>query len=232
MKDSTVVYYHRQPVGHHPGTTARSHGDPPARWLYRTRKFAMPQAYLVPRQMWTKGLRPGEITFADDTGYRKNKATFHAVPPARVRPPPATLRPLVPTPGGGPPAPRCPPGAGLARAGPEAPPPAAGPPWREPAGHRPAPPGTARTAAGPPARLGRRGGDGGAGTAFATAGAHPPCRPRAPARGRPQLTSAQWRPPGAGPALAARRRRLALRGLGDGQAAPLGLRGGGLIQTR
>src|SRR5215510_6325247 len=28
------------------------------------------------------------------------------------------------------------------------------------------------------------------------------------------------------PALAARRRRLALRGLGDGQAAPLGLRGG------
>jgi len=33
------------------------------------------------------------------------------------------------------------------------------------------------------------------------------------------------------PALAARRRRLALRGLGSGQAAPLGLRGG-LIQTR
>ena len=27
----------------------------------------MPQAYLVPRQMWAKGLRPGEITFADDT---------------------------------------------------------------------------------------------------------------------------------------------------------------------
>jgi hypothetical protein len=85
------------------------------------------------------------------------QATFHAVPPARVRPPPATLRPLVPTPGGGPPAPHCPPGAGLARACPEAPTPAAGQPCREPAGHRPAPPGTARTAAGPPARLGRRG---------------------------------------------------------------------------
>src|SRR5262249_1944218 len=88
----------------------------------------------------------------------KNKATFHAVPPARVRPPPATLRPLVPTPGVGPHAPRCPPGAGLARAGPEAPTPAAGQPWREPAGHRPAPPGTARTAAGQSARLGRLGG--------------------------------------------------------------------------
>src|SRR5262245_64073276 len=70
-------------------------------------------------------------------GYRKNKATFHAVPPARVRPPPAPLRPLVPTPGVGPPTPRCPPGAGLARAGPEAPTPAAGPPWREPVGHGP-----------------------------------------------------------------------------------------------
>jgi hypothetical protein len=35
---------------------------------------------------------------------RKNKATFHAVPPARVRPPPATLLPLVPTPGVGSPA--------------------------------------------------------------------------------------------------------------------------------
>src|SRR5262245_44374631 len=80
--------------------------------------------------------------------YRKNKATFHAVPPARVRPPPAPLRPLVPAPGVGPPAPRCPPSAGLAR-----------------------------TAAGQPA-------------------------------------------------LAARRRRLALRGLGAGQAAPLGRRGG------
>jgi hypothetical protein len=130
-------------------------------------------------------------------GYRKNKATFHAVPPARDRPPPATLRPRVPTPGGGPPAPRGPPGVGLARAGLEAPPPAAGQPWREPAGHRPAPPGPARTAAGPPARLGRRGGDCGSGTAFATTGAHPPCRPRAPARGLPQRTRAQGRPPGA-----------------------------------
>jgi hypothetical protein len=78
-----------------------------------------------------------------------------------------------------------------------APTPAAGPPWREPAGHRPAPQGPARTAAGQPARLGRRGGACGAGTAVATAGAHPPCRPRATARGRPQRTRAQWRPPGA-----------------------------------
>jgi putative transposase len=84
----------------------------------------------------------------DRQGYRKNTATFHAVPPARVRPPPATLHPLGPTPGVGPHAPRCPPGAGLARAGPEAPTPAAGPPCREPAGHRPAPQGPARTAAG------------------------------------------------------------------------------------
>jgi hypothetical protein len=128
-------------------------------------------------------------------GYRKNKATFHAVPPARVRPPPATLRPLGPTPGGGPPAPRCPPGAGLARACPEAPTPAPGQPCREPAGHRPAPQGPARTAAGQPARLGLRGGDCGSGTAFSTAGAHPPGRPRATARGLPQRTSVQWRPP-------------------------------------
>src|SRR5262245_49401374 len=42
-------------------------------------------------------------TTTRETEYRKNKATFHAVPPACVRPPPATRRPLVPTPGGGPP---------------------------------------------------------------------------------------------------------------------------------
>ena len=157
-------------------------------------------------------------------GYRKNKATLHAVPPARVRPPPATLRPLGPTPGGGPPAPRCPPGAGLARAGPEAPTPAAGQPWRAPAGHRPAPQGPARTEAGPPARLGRRGGDGGSGTAFATACAHPPVAPAPPTEvspSSPALRGGRL----AQPVLAARRRRLALRGWGDGQAAPLGLRG-------
>src|SRR5262245_60098799 len=28
MKDSTVIYYHCQPVGHYPGTSAQSHGDP------------------------------------------------------------------------------------------------------------------------------------------------------------------------------------------------------------
>ena len=154
--------------------------------------------------------------------YRKNKATFHAVPPTRVRPPPATLRPLVPTPGGGPPAPRGPPGADLARACPKAPTPAAGQPWREPAGHRPAPPGPARTEAGQPAR-----GDGGAGTACATAGA-PPVAPAPPTEVSPSSPT----PSGgrlAQPALAARRRRLALRGLGDGQAAPLGLRGGAAL---
>jgi hypothetical protein len=106
--------------------------------------------------------------------YRKNKATFDAVPPARVRPPPAPLRPLVPPPGVGPPAPRCPPGAGLARAGAEAPP-------------------------------------------------HPvaPAPPPEVASSSPALSGGRL----AQPALAARRRRLALRGLGDGQAAPLGLRG-------
>ena len=65
------------------------------------------------------------------------KATFHAVLPAPVRPPPATVLPLVPALGVGPHAPRCPPGAGLARACRRRPTPAAG--------HRPAPPGTART---------------------------------------------------------------------------------------
>lgn len=120
------------------------------------------------------------LAYADIAEYRKNKATFDVVPPARVRPPPVPLRPRVPTPGGGPPAPRCPPGAGLARAGAEAPPhPVA-----------PAPP--------------------------------PEVSPRLPARSGGRLAQ---------PALAARRRRLALRRLGDGQAAPLGLRGG-LIQTR
>src|SRR5215470_12656467 len=77
--------------------------------------------------------------------YRKNKATFHAVLPAPVRPPPATVLPLVPALGVGPHAPRCPPGAGLARAYRRRPTPAAGQPCRPPAGHRPAPPGTART---------------------------------------------------------------------------------------
>jgi hypothetical protein len=47
-------------------------------------------------------LRAGAATGADE--YRKNKATFHAGPPARVRPPPTTLLPLVPAPGVGPPA--------------------------------------------------------------------------------------------------------------------------------
>jgi hypothetical protein len=153
-------------------------------------------------------------------GYRKNTATFHAVPPARVRPPPATLRPLGPTPGGGPPAPRGPPGAGLARAGPEAPPPAAGPPWREPAGHRPAPPGTARTAAGPPARLGRLG-NGLCHRVRPPTLSPPRHRPRSPPA-HPRPVAAAWRrqrwPPDGG--------GLALRGLGDGQAAPLGLPGG------
>ena len=67
---------------------------------------------------------------------------LHAVPPGRVRPPPATLRPLVPAPGVGPHAPRCPSGAGLARACRRRPTPAAGQPCRPPAGPRPAPPGT------------------------------------------------------------------------------------------
>jgi hypothetical protein len=37
------------------------------------------------RDAWSRGIQE----------YRKNKATFHAVPPARVRPPPATLLPLM-----------------------------------------------------------------------------------------------------------------------------------------
>src|SRR4029450_11602549 len=77
--------------------------------------------------------------------YRKNKATFHAVPPARVRPPPATLLPLVHAPGVGPPAPRCPPGAGLARAYRRRPTPAAGPPPPAAASAKRAPPRAATT---------------------------------------------------------------------------------------
>ena len=119
------------------------------------------------------------------------KATFHAVPPARVRPPPATLRPLVPPPGGGPPAPHGPPGAGLARAGPEAPTPAAGQPGRAPAGPRPAPQGTARSEAGQPARLGRLGGT--AARARPLSPLAPP-HPVAPVRGLPQRpVAAAWR---------------------------------------
>ena len=136
--------------------------------------------------------------------YRKNKAIFHAVPPARVRPPPATLRPLVPTPGGGPPAPRCPPGAGLARACPEAPTPAAGPPCRAPAGHR----GGRRSGR---QRAGRRG------------TAPPLAHHLSPPRHRLRSSPAHQR---AGAAAWRSQRWLALRGLGDGQAAPLGLRGG------
>src|SRR4029453_16600864 len=61
-------------------------------------------------------LRP--LLYIGNTGENfTGGANFHAVPPARVRPPPATLRPLVSTPGVGPHAPRCPLGAGLARAG-------------------------------------------------------------------------------------------------------------------
>jgi hypothetical protein len=46
----------------------------------------------------------GAVGGAAPKEYRTNEATFHAVPPARVRPPPATLLPLVPAPGVGPPA--------------------------------------------------------------------------------------------------------------------------------
>src|SRR5262252_4482739 len=94
-------------------------------------------------------------------GYRKNKATFHAVPPGHFSRSPTRPRPSTPCP----PAP-----AGAHACGRPARPP-------RPALARPAPRGTARPAAGLPA-------------------------------------------------LAARRRRLALRGLGAGPAAPLGLRGG------
>ena len=161
-------------------------------------------------------------------GYRKNKATFHAVPPARVRPPPATLRPLVPTPGGGPPAPRCPPGAGLARAGPEVPTPAAGQPWREPAGHRPAPQGTARTAAGPPARLGLLG-NGLCHRLRPPTLSPPRHRPRSPpAHPRPvaaALRSQRWPPDGGGWPCAAwvmgRRRRWGGGGGTDANAMSL-----------
>src|SRR5262249_4999409 len=66
-------------------------------------------------------------------------------PPPSAHPPPATALPLVPALGAGPHGPRCPPGAGLARAYRRRPTPAAGQPCRPPAGHRPAPPGTART---------------------------------------------------------------------------------------
>jgi hypothetical protein len=70
---------------------------------------------------------------AQAPGYRKNKATFHAVPPACVRRLPATLRPLVPAPRVGPPA-----LPALAHAWPgrcpQRPPPAAGPHWWPPAG--------------------------------------------------------------------------------------------------
>jgi len=138
-------------------------------------------------------------------GYRKNKATFHAVPPARVRPPPATLRPLGPTPGVGPPAPRCPPGAGLARA--------------RPVGNR--------QATGPRrrARLGRRPGSqrgwGGAGGTAARERPFPPRAPTPPVAPAPPTevsTSSSARSGGrlAQPALAARRRRLAW-GCGGGR---------------
>ena len=128
-------------------------------------------------------------------GYRKNKATFHAVPPARVRPPPTTCarwchawgRPTRPT---------LPPGAGLARACLEAPTPAAGQPCREPAGHRPAPQGTARTAAGPPARLAARGGLQARERPLPALAPTHPVAPAPPTGGRPahqRAVAAAWR---------------------------------------
>src|SRR5262245_44871495 len=127
----------------------------------------------------------------------------------------------MPTPGVGPPTPHCPPGAGLARAG---------PPWREPAGHRPMPQGTARTAAGQPGRLGRGGETAARERPFPPRVPTPPVAPAPPTEVSPS-SPARSGDRLAQPALVARRRRLALCGLGDGQAAPLGLRGG-LIQTR
>jgi hypothetical protein len=62
------------------------------------------------------------LAFGQFESIGKNKATFHAVPPARVRPPPATLLPLVPAPEVGPHAPTlpawCMPGQGVPEAAP------------------------------------------------------------------------------------------------------------------
>jgi hypothetical protein len=72
---------------------------------------------------------------------------------------------------------------------------------------------------------------GGAGTAFATACAPHPVAPASP----PAVVPSSSAPSGgrlAQPALAASRRRLALRGLSAGQAAPLGLRGGQWFQQQ
>ena len=148
---------------------------------------------------------------------RKNKATFHAVPPARVRPPSATRRPLVPTPGVGPPAPRGPPGAGLARACPQAPTPAAGTPCREPDGGR------AASAAGA-AQKGLRLGHGLFHRRRTPTLSPPRHRPRSPpAHQRPvaaALRSQRWPPDGGGWPCAAwvmgRRRRW---GCGEARAA-------------
>ena len=112
---------------------------------------------------------------------------------------------------------------------------------RRPPPRRASPVGS-RQATGPRrrARPGRRpGSQRGWGGSGGTAARERPFPPRAPthpvAPAPPTEVSPSSPAPSGGrlaqPALAARRRRLALRGLGDGQAAPLGLRGG-LIQTR
>jgi hypothetical protein len=104
-------------------------------------------------------------------------------------------------------------------------------------------PGGSQQATGPRrrARPGRRPGSqrgwSGSGGTAARERPLPPLAPTHPVAPAPPPEVAPSSPARSGgrlaqPALAARRRRLALRGLGDGQAAPLGLRGGGLIQTR
>src|SRR4029453_16957048 len=107
----------------------------------------------------------------------------------------------------------------------EAPTPAAGPPCREPAGHRPAPQGTQDGGRVASAAGAARGGPAARERPF------PPRAPTYPVAPAPPTEVSPSSPALRGgrlaqPALAARRRRLALRGLGDGQAVPLGLRGG------
>jgi len=107
-------------------STSQRHAAPCSAWLLGALARQPRRSGWHVRAVRTVGRRPvwdagaGAAGGAAPKEYRKYKATFHAVPPARVRPPPATLLPLVPAPGVGPPVlpPWHTPGQGVARSAP------------------------------------------------------------------------------------------------------------------
>ena len=68
------VHHHGQPARAHPAAAARPHGDHRARPATPSRRSCTsPRNYLVPKQIEANGLKPTQVTFADDGHQRDHR---------------------------------------------------------------------------------------------------------------------------------------------------------------